>query len=59
VVNTILIIGVTVLSQGFAAAYVYGKLTQSVTDQRKQTDKLETKVDGHETRISHLEGAHI
>lgn len=58
-INTILVIAFSFVTQAIVAAFVYGKLTQSLTDTKKQADKIEKKVDGHETRISHLEGAHI
>ena len=37
------------------AAYVYGKLTQSVSDHERRLGKTEVKLDDHETRITRLE----
>jgi len=47
----------TLVIQAFVAIYVYGRLTERVNSHGKRLDKAEDKLDDHETRIGHLEGA--
>ena len=39
-----------------SAVFVYGRLTERVKGQGDRIGRVETKVDDHETRLSHLEG---
>jgi len=56
-VSTLIVAGVAVLIQGGLAIYTSGKLAQKVTGHGEWLNKLDNRVDEHETRISHLEGA--
>jgi hypothetical protein len=47
----------SVIVQVAGIAYVYGKLTSKVSTHDKFIAVLDAKVDEHETRISHIEGA--
>ena len=47
----------TLVVQAIIAVYVYGRLTERVNSHGRRLKVVETKVDNHETRISHLEGS--
>ena len=46
----------TLVVQGITAAYVYGRLTERVSNLTKKVDEHADKLDNHGQRISHLEG---
>lgn len=48
---------VTVVIQLLTAGYVYGKLTNEVSNHKSDIQELRLEVNDHETRISRLEGA--
>lgn len=55
-IATIIAAGIGVLINLATAAYVYGKLTQSVSGHEKRLDAHSLRLDDHGERISTLEG---
>lgn len=55
--QTVILVAAPILIQLLTAAYVYGKLTSEVSTVKTTAATLAVKVDSHETRIAHIEGA--
>ena len=54
--EAIAVAAVALIGSVLSNAYFYGRLTERVSSHGRRLGEVESKVDDHETRISHLEG---